>query len=241
MVSVLEDIKAKGFGELHIFPLYPQYATSTWLSVEKKLRSDCRKLNWRPILTIQSHYCEDGRYIHSLAETAAPYLEEKDHLLFSFHGIPVRQCSKPMPEGSCQFTDQCCLKQSHALNRCYRSHCTRTANAVARQLKIKPNRWSMSFQSRLGRAKWLEPYTVNHIENLLSKGVENLAVTCPAFVVDCLETLEEINMGIREKFLEMGGKTFKMIPCLNASPVWIESANEIMKDQSYHQPFSLQP
>ena len=112
---------------------------------------------------------------------------------------------------------------------CYRAHCFKTAALIASELKLEGERWSVSFQSRLGRAEWIKPYTETRIRELARKGVRRLVVFCPSFVADCLETLEEIQIGGKEIFLEEGGESLEMVPSLNASPDWIEGLAEMVR------------
>jgi len=153
-----------------------------------------------------------------------PYLEKKpDLVLFSFHGIPERHLRKTDPSHAhCLASGDCCENCHPAHATCYRHQCYTTAHKMAARVGLGPDDYRISFQSRLGRDPWLTPYTDKTLEKLPSEGVKKLLVICPAFVTDCLETLEEISMEGKESFLESGGEWFEQIPCLNDHPAWIE-------------------
>jgi ferrochelatase len=177
-------------------------------------------------------YFEDPGYVAALAASASPYLERgHDHLLFSFHGLPVRQLRKRDPTGSrCLRIQDCCLGSSEVHRTCYRAQCLATVDAFVRATGV--TRHSVAFQSRLGREEWLAPATDAEVVRLAREGVRRLLVICPAFVADCLETLEEIALRAREAFLAAGGTEFAMIPCLNTHPLWIEALATMVDAQS---------
>jgi ferrochelatase len=158
-----------------------------------------------------------------LVDSAKPYLEQEfDHLLLSFHGLPERHLHKLDPSGHCLKGADCCRSASpEVLASCYRAQCLRSAELFAERMGLKPEQWSVSFQSRLGRAKWIEPYTEARLDELAKQGVKKLLVMCPAFVADCIETLEEIGDRGREQFVEAGGESLKLVPCLNDHPSWV--------------------
>ncbi|MEQ9366386.1 MAG: ferrochelatase, partial [Leptospirales bacterium] len=143
-----------------------------------------------------------------------------DHFLFSFHGIPERHILKGNVQDHCGLNAACCAKIGPENQYCYRAHCYATARGLAERLKLEAGQWSVSFQSRLGRTPWLRPYTDFELAELPGRGVKNLAVFSPAFVADCLETLEELDMAGRETFRAAGGENFYYVPCVNADPAW---------------------
>ena len=184
------------------------------------------------ILTvIPPHYQHPG-YIRALSESIRPYLEAGawDHLLFSYHGIPQRHLRKTAPPGSPCLQDGCCRAHATATHHrlCYRHQVHATTWAVARALHLPPERYSISFQSRLGRDAWLQPFTADVLVSLARAGVKHLAVVTPSFTVDCLETLEEIGISGRETFLEAGGTSFQLIPCLNDREDWVQVMAEMV-------------
>jgi protoporphyrin/coproporphyrin ferrochelatase len=169
-------------------------------------------------------YYGDEDYIEALYESARPWLTEAyDHLLFSYHGIPVRHLTKAdSSRMHCQVVPDCCTNCSPAHATCYKAQVTRTTHLFAKRAGLDPEKWSISFQSRLVGEPWLAPYTDAEIERLAKEGKKRLLVITPAFVTDCLETLEEIRVEGAEEFQAAGGEWFGHIPCLNDQPVWID-------------------
>lgn len=211
--------------EVFLIPLYPHYAMSTYETVEVEARRVLKR-RWPDVrLHLQPPFYDDDRYIGALVESTRPHLERGfDHLLFSYHGVPERHLRKSDPTGRhCLSSPGCCQVPSPAFATCYRAQVLRTTDAFIRTAGIPPEKTSVAFQSRLGRDPWLQPFTEARIRELAASGVRRLAVICPSFVSDCLETLEEIGIGGREIFLESGGAEFELIPCLNDHPRWIET------------------
>ncbi len=200
---------------------------------ERWLRSMVHQTGDRPFsrlvggytLTIIPPHYDHPDYIASLVESARPYLESQafDHVLFSYHGIPERHLHKTAPKKGQCLIDGCCHLSTEAHPVCYRHQVFATTHAFAQAIGLPQQRYSISFQSRLGRDEWLKPYTVDEIVRLARAGVKRLAVMTPSFTVDCLETLEEIGMAGRDLFLESGGESFQLIPCLNDHPRWIDA------------------
>jgi ferrochelatase len=218
--------------EIFLVPLYPHYAMSSYETVVVKVREELARLAPRIALKVLPPFYEEPRYIEALVESARPYFEKPhDLLLFSFHGIPVRHLRKSDPTGEhCKADDTCCLVDSAATPTCYRAQCLRTVKAFVERAGLKPGKWAVSFQSRLGREPWMTPYTDFELERYGKQGVKRILVICPAFVSDCLETLEEIAMRGRDTFLEAGGEEFTLIPCLNEHPMWIKTLAEWCRD-----------
>jgi ferrochelatase len=177
-------------------------------------------------------YYKHESYIDALAESIRPYLQqEHDHILFSYHGVPERHIRKGDITGChCLKVDNCCAVDSPAHAQCYRHQCVVTTHLVAEKLGIPKDKYSFSFQSRLGKDEWLKPYTAKRLEEMPAEGIKKLLVACPAFVSDCLETLEEIAEEGREEYLHAGGESFTMIPCLNIHPKWVEAIVTMMEE-----------
>lgn len=222
--SALRKLLATGVDELLLIPLFPHYAMSSYETAVERVRELAARMAPGLRLTVQAPYGDAADYIDALVESAQPCLSQPhDHLLFSFHGVPERQIRKSDPTGChCLASADCCQKPSPAHATCYRAQCFKTAAAFAARAGLKPGSWSVSFQSRLGRDPWLSPYTDHELARLPGTGMKRLLVICPAFVSDCLETIEEIGMRGKETFLEAGGQEFTRIPCLNEHPRWIE-------------------
>ncbi|MEW5874410.1 MAG: ferrochelatase [Candidatus Zixiibacteriota bacterium] len=214
-----------GLREVFLIPLYPHYAMSTYETVEVEARG-IMKRRWPDVkLTLLPPFYEDPLYVKALVESARPALDSGfDHLLFSYHGVPERHLRKSDPTKShCLRSGNCCETPSPALATCYRAHVFRTSEAFLREAGIAREKASIAFQSRLGRDPWLQPFTDTRLRELGASGVKRLCVICPSFVSDCLETLEEIGIEGRETFHQAGGEEFKLIPCLNEHPLWIEA------------------
>jgi len=224
IASVVAQLAADGVKELLLFPQYPHYAMSSWETVVVRVMEEIAKQS-SPIrvTTVQPFYA-DADYIGALHAVAAPLLAEGyDHLLFSYHGLPVRHMRKAdSSRAHCMTVADCCLTCSPAHATCYRAQCLATTRALAARAGLDPGRHSVSFQSRLAGEPWLQPFTDVELERLPKAGVKNLLVICPAFVTDCLETLEEISERGRDSFLAAGGQKFRQIPCLNDHPAFID-------------------
>jgi len=222
--AVLE-LTTKGVDEITVLPLYPQYAMSTTQTVLEKLYKVIKEVAKNtPVKEIDPFYNND-QYINVLKDSIEKSVDLKkvDHLLFSFHGIPERHIKKTDPTKShCKIDGSCCNTPSEAHKNCYRHQCFETAHLVAKKLKLTKDSYTIAFQSRLGKDPWLQPYTTATIKEFPSKGIKNLAVVTPAFVSDCLETIEEIGMEAKEDFLEAGGTYFHRIPCLNSDNDWAD-------------------
>lgn len=228
----IRNLVEKGVTEIVLFPLYPQYAMSTTETViEKAEEVRKKKFPGVRINYIQPFYNRD-LYTDCLAESIREKLPENfDALLFSYHGVPERHIYKTDPTKTCNMND-CCSKDSHPSHAfCYRHQCFNTTDRVIRKLGLPKNKVIVSFQSRLGKDKWIEPYTDHTLETIPQKGIKDLAIVCPAFVSDCLETLEEISVEGKEQFLEAGGENFTYIPCLNDEDRWIEVIRTLCEEQ----------
>ena len=221
--AVLAQLAARGVDRLLLFPQYPHYAMSSWETVVAKVRREATRL--APAMQVEcvQPYYADEDYISALVESARPYLAQPhDHLMFSYHSIPVRHLTKAdSSRAHCQVTADCCNTCSPAHATCYKAQVTRTTQAFARAAQLDPARWSIAFQSRIANEPWLKPYTDFELKRLAQAGKKRMLVITPAFVTDCLETLEEIRVRGAEDFHAAGGEHFEHIPCLNDQPVWI--------------------
>lgn len=220
----LQALADKGVEEVFLIPLYPQFAMATTETI-LVLAENIRK-TFFPQMTITDlpAFYNNPEYIDVLSKSIARHLEGKsyEHLLFSYHGVPERHIRKSdITKSHCKIDGSCCATPSAAHEFCYRHQCKEVTRLVAEKLQLKDNTYSTSFQSRLGFDPWLQPYTDRTIERLGKQGVKNMAIVTPAFVSDCLETLEEIAMEGEEIFHEMGGKQFTTVPCLNDDDEWV--------------------
>jgi ferrochelatase len=222
--DVLRRLVTAGVDRLLLFPQYPHYAMSSWETVVVKVQREAAKLAPDMKIECVQPYYADPDYITALVSSARPYLAQPhDHLLFSYHGIPVRHLTKADSSNAhCQVVPDCCNTCSPVHATCYKAQVTRTTHEFARAAGLDPKKWSISFQSRIAGEPWISPYTDHLFEELPKQGKKRLLVMTPAFVTDCLETLEEIRVEGAEDFKAAGGEEFTHIPCLNDQPVWID-------------------
>lgn len=221
----IEELTTKGVEHVFMIPLYPQYAMATTETI-LVLAEEIRASKYPNIkLESLSAFYNQSIYIDALSESISNSLEGKnyEHLLFSYHGVPERHIRKSdVTKSHCKIDESCCVTKSKAHQFCYRHQCLEVTRLVGEKLGLKPGTYSSSFQSRLGFDPWLQPYTDRTIERLGKEGVKNMAIVTPAFVSDCLETLEEIAMEGEEIFHEVGGDNFTTIPCLNTNDKWVD-------------------
>jgi len=211
--------------ELIVIPQYPHYAMSSYETAVVYAKEQHKKGKYGFSLRFIKPFYDEPRYIQALANSMKPYLEQAYiQVLFSYHGIPERHVIKSDTTGNhCLRSENCCETPSPAHETCYRHQCRVTTKLVADSLGIPLSKRGLSFQSRLGRDPWLKPYTAIRLTELPKEGVKKLVVVCPAFVSDCLETLEEMGEEGREIFLHAGGESFTLVPCLNRYPLWIDT------------------
>lgn len=213
-----------GMDEVVAVPLYPHYAMSSFETAVEFVKEIHKKKNYGFTLNFIDPYFKEPDYIEALADTMKPYLQQDyDHILFSYHGVPARHILKSDITGKhCLQSPDCCNTPSPAHAFCYRHQCITTTKLVTEKVSVPKEKYSISFQSRLGKG-WLEPFTDVRLEEMPKEGIKKLLVICPAFVSDCLETLEEIEMRGKESFMEAGGESYTMIPCLNTHPLWVKA------------------
>lgn len=228
----IQELVDQGVTHITLFPLYPQYAMSTTETVMDKANEVQKKYFPNIKLNFVMPFYNRDLYIDCLAESIREKLpSEFDALQFSYHGVPERHIYKTDPTKTCKIGD-CCFKENNPSHPyCYRHQCFSTTELVRQKLNIPKEKVLVTFQSRLGKDKWIEPYTDATLESLPKKGVKNLAIVCPAFVSDCLETLEEISVEGKEEFLHSGGEQFNYIPCLNDEDRWIEVVKTLCEEQ----------
>lgn len=199
----------EGCERIVALPMYPQYAGATTGSSLERLFTVAARRRVVPSVRVVPPYFDDLAYISALACAIRDDLGAwtPDHLVMSFHGLPKRYADAGDP---------------------YPQHCRATAEALVHALDWPADRWSLSFQSRFGREEWLQPYTDDVMQGLARQGTRGVAVVCPGFTADCLETIEEIGITGREKYHQMGGGEYRLLPCLNTRPAWIESLAAIV-------------
>ncbi len=220
----LQELKDKGVDEVLLVPLYPHYAMSSYETVVVKVLEEQQEYFPEMKVTTMPAFYKNPDFIQVLSDSIADGLKDfdHDHVLFSYHGIPERHIRKSDPTSyHCKIDGSCCTINSVAHHTCYRHQCYETTELVKKALGLPEEKVSTSFQSRLAGDPWLKPYTDYEFERLAKEGKKKLAVITPAFVSDCLETLEEIAMEGKEQFEEAGGEHYIHIPCLNDRDAWV--------------------
>lgn len=211
--------------DITVLPLYPQYSSSaTGSSIEVVLNYFSKK-NVIPTLYVIRDFHQHPSFIHALATVIRPYRTDHDYFLFSYHGLPVQH----IVQGGC--LKQCqaqCPPITENDSGCYRAQCFQTTRSLALALHLNNKHYGTSFQSRLGKTPWIQPYTDDVLNSLAEQGIKRLAVVCPSFVADCLETLEEIAIRAKAQWCNLGGKELTLIPCLNAHDNWVEAITQII-------------
>jgi ferrochelatase len=216
-----------------LVPLYPQYASSSTGSTLERVYELLKVRPVPPAVAVVPDFYDHPGFIGPAAEIARPLLADfdADHVLMSFHGLPEHQVKFTDFSGShCLSGSDCCATLNDANRSCYRAQCFATARAIARDLGLSDDAWSVSFQSRLTKVPWIKPYTDMVVPELASQGVRRLAVLCPSFVSDCLETLEEIGIGIKEEFeATHDDAELMLVPCVNSDGRWVEGLAQMVR------------
>jgi len=232
IAGALTRLREREVNRVIVVPLYPQYASATTGSTLEKVSREAARLAEGLDFTAVPPFFDHPGFIRAFAEVGRPVLEETrpDLVLFSFHGLPESQVRKADPTGThCLASSTCCETLSDANRNCYRAQCFATSRLLARELDLGPDRYEVAFQSRMGRVPWIRPYTAEVIAALPARGIKRVVAFSPAFVADCLETLEEVGLRGRESFLAAGGEEFRLVPSLNTHPVWVETVVEMIR------------
>lgn len=229
--DAVDRLLAEGIEQVVILPLFPHYAMSSYESALVKAEKVMAKKAPQVEIEVVPPFYDDFEFIDSMVASSSDYLSEGyDHILFSFHGLPERHLRKSDPTGEhCLSCENCCGGDHPAHETCYRAQCYKTVEAYAKRAGLPKEQYSVSFQSRLGRDPWLKPYTDFMVRDLAKQGVKKLLVMCPAFVADCLETIEEIGMRAKEDFVEAGGDEMILVPCVNGHPRWLEGMETLTR------------
>jgi ferrochelatase len=225
LASQLELIAKEKFDRILLLPLYPQYADATTGTTLKAVNNWVKTHSLPQKVEALTHFYWDPHVIDCYVGNGEKILSgfAPDHILLSFHGLPQSALSNGIGKGHCYATSNCCLQVTEKNINCYRSQSLKTAKHIADKLQLSPGTYTTCFQSRLGRAKWIQPYTKDTIVELAKAGKKKLLVFSPAFVADCLETLEEIELGLRDTFIEHGGEDLKLVPSLNSNDDWVQA------------------
>ncbi|WP_028387954.1 ferrochelatase [Legionella fairfieldensis] len=213
--------------KLIILPLYPQYSSAaTGTSLEKVFESLSHRYVF-PSLTIIRDFYNDSGFIEAQASLIAPLLSEHDYFLFSYHGIPERHLRRIGCHPVCA---KACAPENLIEPVCYRAQCYATTRELVKRLNLSPEKYGVSFQSRLGKTPWIKPYTDQVLAELANKGIKRLAIACPSFVTDCLETLEEIGIRAKKQWQELGGQQLTLIPAVNDGDLWVEGLIRLINE-----------
>ena len=217
--KALHKFKKKEINKIYVISLYPHNAMATTVTTELETRNVAMNISNDFELIFTKPFFDNEEYINAMVNSIRPYVENKsyDKIIFSYHGIPKRQAKKTDETGEhCFSTSNCCEIENDGSKDCYRSHTRIASDLTAKKLGLKDDQWEIAYQSRIGPG-WLTPFTDKRLAKLPEEGKDNIAILCPSFISDCLETLEEIDIRGRETFLKAGGKNMTYIPCLNDS------------------------
>jgi ferrochelatase len=228
--SALLELRKANVDKIVVFPMFPQYASASTGSALQETMDIVSKWLTIPEIAFISSYHDQPTMIKVYAENAKKHdLAKYDHFLFSFHGIPQRQLIKSDCNNHCLKTEGCCDKLVDANKMCYSAQCYDTAYRIADEMGLSRDQYSISFQSRLGRDPWTEPFTPDMLKKLYADGHKSLLVFSPSFTSDCLETTIEIGFEYKEDFEEMGGEHLDLVESLNGNPMWVDAIEEMVK------------
>jgi len=229
--KALVNFKSKGINKINVISLYPHNAMATTITTEMETRIVANKISENFELIFTKPFFDNEIYINTLSNSIKPYIEKSsfDKIIFSYHGIPKRQAKKTDETGEhCFSTGNCCEIESEGSKDCYRSHTKIASDLTAKKLGLSEDQWEVAYQSRLGPG-WLTPFTDRRLAELPEEGKENIAILCPSFISDCLETLEEIDIRGRKTFFDAGGRNMTYIPCLNDSEETVTLLENLVK------------
>lgn len=229
--KALINMRNKGISKIYVISLYPHNAMATTITTELETRSVAQKVSNDFELIFTKPFYDNEIYINAMSNSIKPYIEkgEFDKIIFSYHGIPKRQAKKTDETGNhCFSTGQCCEIPGDGSKDCYRSHTRIASTLTAEKLGLSEDQWEIAYQSRIGPG-WLTPFTDKRLAELPKEGKDNIAILCPSFISDCLETLEEIDIRGRETFFTAGGRNMTYIPCLNDSADTIDLLENLVE------------
>jgi len=228
--SAMERLRKQQVARIVIFPMYPQYASSTVGSAYESVLSEIKTWLTIPELKLVKPYYDHPAFIGAWIERAKNYvLKDYDHILFSYHGLPVRHLKNAYPGNNhCYSSTGCCEKITAENRYCYKAQCLATTKFLVKELGLLPDQYSTCFQSRLGRDEWIQPYLTDVMDKLAGEGKKKILVFSPAFVADCLETIHEIAIESLEEFQKAGGEKLDLVASLNTEDYWIAAVKQIL-------------
>ncbi|MBA2728717.1 MAG: ferrochelatase [Parachlamydiaceae bacterium] len=231
--GTVQKLMDQGISHLIVVPLFPQYASATTGSVQQRVFELMSAYTVIPKVSVIAHYYNNSKMVDAFCAQAKKRLDDSyDHILFSFHGLPEAQLIKVDQCGHCLKSADCCITMSQKNANCYSAQCHATATAIAQQLQIPKEKYSLCFQSRLGKAPWLRPYAGETIINAAKAGHKKILLFSPSFVCDCLETLYEIGIEYAEEFKMAGGEQLDLVEGLNDHPLWIDALSSLVHSHS---------
>ena len=232
--NALINLKDQGCEKLFVVPLYPHNAMATTLTTEVEVRKIAHNIFKNIEIVFIKPFYNNKKYINALKKSIEPFIEEEsyDKVIFSYHGIPKRQARKTDLTGNhCFSSVDCCEKECPGSEDCYRAHTVQATNKVVKELGLKNEEWEIAYQSRIGPG-WLTPFTDKRLAEMPDQGIKSVAILCPSFVSDCLETLEEIDIRGRDTFINAGGENMTYIPCLNESENTIDLLESLVLENN---------
>jgi len=230
IASAIEKLLQQQVSDIVVLPMFPQYASASTGSVYEEVMRILAKRNAIPPVRFINSFYDYEPMIEIFADNARKFdLSSYDHILFSYHGLPQRQMRKADDFNHCLQKENCCQSIGPVNQFCYSAQCHATTRALVAKLNLKPGSYTTSFQSRLGRDPWVQPYTTTILEEQAHKGAKRLLVFSPAFVADCLETIVEISDEYQEEFEKMGGETVDLVPSLNDDPRWVKAVADLVR------------
>ena len=229
--SSLKKLQELNVDSIKVIPLFPQYASATTGSIHQMIMESVSQWQIIPPIQFVNNYCDHPGMAKVFAKNAKKYLdaEKWDHVLFSYHGVPQRQMRKAdISKKYCLQVEDCCKNYTDTNKFCYTAQCYQTTKAIAQEIGLSKDEYTLCFQSRLGNEPWMQPYTSTVLKELADKGKKKILVLSPAFVADCVETIYEIGVEYQEEFHSYGGERIQMVESLNADPEWVEALEDII-------------
>ncbi|WP_242929464.1 ferrochelatase [Pontibacter vulgaris] len=227
--SALEELREQSVDRIIVLPLFPQYASASTGSVQDKIMEIVKDWWVIPSINFISSFCDDPGFINAFAELGKRHMAQDnyDHVIFSYHGLPERQVLKGSDKGYCQL-GACCNTYNKRNKYCYRAACFATSRLLAEKLGLSEDQYTVTFQSRLLKDPWLQPYTDEVLKTLPGKGIKKVLAYSPAFVADCLETTIEVGVEFKEMFEHAGGEKWQLVESLNSEQIWVDAVKDMI-------------
>jgi ferrochelatase len=231
--SAIDEFKSKGLEKIIVIPLFPQYASASTGSAIEKVMDIMKSWEVIPEMKFISNFPDHPLFIKAFAELGKKYMtqENYDHFIFTYHGLPERQILKSSVQNYCQLGEKCCSKYHSKNKYCYRAQCFETTRLLVKELGIPEGKYTVAFQSRLGKTPWIKPYTDLVIKDLPVKGIKKVLAFSPSFVADCLETTIEGGVEYKELFEQNGGEKWQLVESLNVSRTWVECLRSMVRER----------